>query len=189
MWGLFVLAPVMANSVQPFLGKYLGFLPWFQGEYTGFGILTAGTLLAIMILPFMSAMMRDALSMVPDTMKEASYGLGATTWEVSRDVTFRYSVQGIFGACFLGLGRALGEAIAVTFVIGNSSHISVSFFAQGNSITSRLANEFPEAADPLYLSALMELGLLLFALTFLFQAMAQLWLKRLKKKRYGGNGS
>ncbi len=185
MWGLFVFAPFMSDHVQPLLGKCLGFLPLFQGPQMGIGLLTAGIILALMILPFISAVMRDVFTMVPKTMKEAGYGIGATTWEVTRDITIRYGIQGLVGACFLGLGRAIGETMAVTFVIGNSSRISMSLFAPGNSIASRLANEFAEAAEPLYLSALMELGLVLFAMTFTLQVVTQLWLKRIKRKMGG----
>lgn len=185
MWGLFVFAPFMSDHVQPLLAKYLGFLPFFKGPQMGIGLLTAGIILALMILPFISAVMRDVFRMVPDVMKEAGYGMGATTWEVTRDVTIRYGIQGMIGACFVGLGRAIGETMAVTFVIGNSSKISTSLFAPGNSIASRLANEFSEASDPLYLSALMELGLVLFAMTFFLQVITQWWLKRIKKKMGG----
>jgi phosphate transport system permease protein len=185
MWGLFVFAPFMSDHLQPLLGKYLGFLPLFKGPKMGIGMLTAGIILALMILPFISAVMRDVFKMVPPVMKEAGYGMGATTWEVTRDITIRYGIQGMVGACFLGLGRAIGETMAVTFVIGNSSKISASLFAPGNSIASRLANEFAEASDPLYLSALMELGLVLFAMTFLLQVITQVWLKRVRKKMGG----
>ena len=186
MWGLFVFAPFMSERIQPFLAKYLGFLPLFKGAQMGIGMLTAGIILALMILPFISAVMRDVFSMTPHVMKEAGYGLGATTWEVTRDVTIRYGIQGMIGACFLGLGRAIGETMAVTFVIGNSSKISASLFAPGNSIASRLANEFAEASDPLYLSALMELGLALFVMTLTLQIVTQWWLKRIRK-RMGGD--
>jgi len=185
MWGLFVFAPIMKNSIQPYLAKHLGFLPLFEGAPRGIGMLTAGIILALMILPFISSVMRDVFRMVPDVMKEAGYGMGATTWEVTKDVTVRYGIQGMIGACFLGLGRAIGETMAVTFVIGNNSKISASLFAPGNSIASRLANEFAEASDPLYLSALMELGLVLFTMTFALQIATQWWLKRVKKSMGG----
>ncbi|HDH57014.1 MAG TPA: phosphate ABC transporter permease subunit PstC, partial [Bacteroidetes bacterium] len=155
MWGLFVFAPLMADHVQPLLGKYLGFLPLFQGPPMGIGILTAGIILALMILPYISSVTRDVFNMVPTVVKEAAYGVGLTTWEVIRSVVLRYSLRGIVGAGFLGLGRALGETMAVTFVIGNSHRISASLFASGNSIASTLANEFTEAAEPLYLSSLV----------------------------------
>jgi phosphate transport system permease protein len=185
MWGLFVFAPFMSDHVQPLLSEYLGWLPLFQGPEMGIGMLTAGIILALMILPFISTVMRDVFAMVPDVMKEAGYGMGATTWEVTKDVTIRYGIQGMIGACLLGLGRAIGETMAVTFVIGNSSDIFISLFEAGNSIASRLANEFAEAAEPMYLSALMELGLVLFLMTFVLQIITQFWLKRVRKKMGG----
>jgi phosphate transport system permease protein len=182
MWGLFVFAPFMANTVQPLLGKCLGFLPLFQGPPLGIGMLTAGIILSLMILPYISSVTRDVFRMVPSMVKEAAYGVGSTTWEATRAVTLRYSLRGIVGAGFLGLGRALGETMAVTFVIGNNHNISASLFSSGNTIASTLANEFTEAAEPLYLSALIELGLVLFFITLLFQIIAQLWLWSIKKK-------
>lgn len=182
MWGLFVLAPVMSKHVQPALSSTLGSLPLFQGPPMGIGMLTAGIIIALMILPFITAVMRDVFQMVPGVLKESAYGMGATTWEVTRQVTIPYGIHGLAGAVFLGLGRAIGETMAVTFVIGNRHQISASLFAPGNSIASTLANEFTEAAEPLYRSALVELGLVLFGITFLLQIAAQLWLRRLKKK-------
>ncbi len=182
MWGLFVLAPVMSEWVQPALGRTLGSLPLFRGPPMGIGMLTAGLIIALMILPFITAVMRDVFRMVPNVLKESAYGMGATTWEVTRRVTIPYGLHGLAGAVFLGLGRAIGETMAVTFVIGNKHHISASLFSPGNSIASTLANEFTEAAEPLYRSALVELGLVLFGITFLLQIGAQLWLKRLNKK-------
>jgi phosphate transport system permease protein len=135
-----------------------------------------------MILPYISSVTRDVFRMVPSMVKEAAYGVGSTTWEATRAVTLRYSLRGIMGAGFLGLGRALGETMAVTFVIGNNHNISPSLFSSGNTIASTLANEFTEAAEPLYLSALIELGLVLFLITLLFQIIAQLWLWSIKKK-------
>ncbi len=181
MWGLFVFAPFMAEYVQPAIGKYLGFLPLFQGPPMGIGMLTAGIILALMILPFVSAVMRDVFFMVPKVMKEAGFGMGATTWEVTKDIVVRYGVQGLIGASFIGLGRALGETMAVTFVIGNNHSLSASLFSPGNTIASTLANEFTEASDPLYLNALVELGLILFIITFIIQIIAQLWLTRIHK--------
>jgi phosphate transport system permease protein len=182
MWGLFVFAPFMADHVQPLLNGTLGFLPLFVGPPMGIGMLSAGIILAFMVLPFVSAVMRDVFRMVPTVLKESAYGMGATTWEVTRKVTVRYGIRGLVGAVFLGLGRALGETMAVTFVIGNNHSISASLFAAGNSIASTLANEFAEASTPLYLSALVELGLILFVITFLIQVVAQLWLARLKRQ-------
>ncbi len=179
MWGLFVFAPFMADRVQPLLGKTLGFLPLFQGPPMGIGMLTAGIILGFMILPFITAIARDVLSLVPKTLRESAFGMGATTWEVMRQVMIPYGLVGIIGALFLGLGRALGETMAVTFVIGNSHRISASLFAAGNSIASTLANEFAEATEVLYISALVELGLVLFLITYLVQVLAQYLLRRL----------
>ncbi|RMH60083.1 MAG: phosphate ABC transporter permease subunit PstC [Zetaproteobacteria bacterium] len=178
MWGLFVLAPIMADHVQPWLAEHLGFIPLFSGPQMGIGMLTAGLVLALMILPFIASVTRDVFLMVPQNLKEAAYGMGATTWEVVRDVMIPYGKKGIVGAVFLGMGRALGETMAVTFVIGNAYHLSWSLFAPGNSIASTLANEFTEADSDVYLASLMELGLVLFLLTFLVLGAAQLWLKR-----------
>ena len=186
MWGLFVFAPFMSTYIQPFLGNYLGFLPLFQGPPMGIGMLTAGIILALMILPFISAVMRDVFQMVPPVLKEAGFGMGATTWEVTSQVIVKYGISGLVGASFLGLGRALGETMAVTFVIGNNHAVELSLFAPGNSIASTLANEFTEASEPLYLNALVELGLILFAITFLIQIAAQLWLRGIRKSMGGG---
>lgn len=181
MWGLFVFAPFMADYIQPFLGEHLGFLPLFKGPPMGIGMLTAGLILALMILPYISSVTRDVFKMVPPVVKEAAYGIGATNWEVTRGVTIRYALRGIVGAGFLGLGRALGETMAVTFVIGNSHRISASLFSSGNSIASTLANEFTEASDPMYLSSLIELGLVLMLITVIFQTAAQFWLWKIRK--------
>jgi len=177
MWGLFIFGPFMAEYIEPFLHRYFGFLPIFQGTPMPVGMLTAGVILALMVLPFTSSVMRDVLLMVPPVLKESAYGLGATTWEVTKDVSIRYGIRGIVGAVFLGLGRAIGETMAVTFVIGNEHKISASLFAPANSIASTLANEFTEADTSLYLSALVELGLILFLITAIFQAVAQTWLR------------
>jgi phosphate transport system permease protein len=186
MWGLFVFAPFMERYIQAPLEKYLGFLPLFEGPPMGIGMLTAGFILALMILPFISAVMRDVFRLVPAVVKEASYGMGSTTWEVTRQVTVRYGIQGLIGATFLGLGRAIGETMAVTFVIGNVHTISPSLLAPGNSIASTLANEFAEASDPLYMSSLIELGLILFIITLIIQIIAQFWLARIRKSMGGG---
>jgi phosphate transport system permease protein len=181
MWGLFVVAPYMADHVQPLLTSALGFVPLFQGPPMGIGMLTAGLILALMALPFISTVMRDVFTMVPTVLKEAAYGMGSTTLEVTSRVSIPYSIQGLVGATFLGLARAIGETMAVTFVIGNSHNIEVSLYMPGNSIASTLANEFTEATTPLYLSSLVELGLALFAITFVIQVIAQLWLARLQR--------
>jgi len=186
MWGLFVFAPFMADHVQPRLQGALGFLPLFQGPPMGIGMLTAGIILALMILPFICAVSRDVFQMVPAVVKESAYGMGATTWEVTRKVTLRYGFQGVIGACFLGLGRAIGETMAVTFVIGNDHRISASLFSAGNSIASTLANEFTEASEPLYLSALVELGLVLLGITVVIQILAHLWLRSIRRSSGGG---
>jgi phosphate transport system permease protein len=187
MWGLFVFAPFMARHVEPALGKSLGFLPLFHGPPMGIGMLTAGIILALMILPYISAVMRDVFQMVPAVVKESAYGMGATTWEVTRKITMRYGVRGLVGACFLGLGRAVGETMAVTFVIGNNHDLSASLFAASNSIASTLANEFTETAgDALYLSSLVELGLILFVVSLILQVFAHLWLKSLTAKMGAG---
>lgn len=185
MWGLFVFAPFMADHIQPFLQETLGFLPFFKGPPMGIGMLTSGIILALMIFPFTTAVMRDVLRMVPPVVKEAAYGMGTTTYEVTRKVTVPYGLMGLMGAVFLGLGRAIGETMAVTFVIGNNHNISASLFAAGNSIASTLANEFTEASEPIYLSSLVELGLVLYIITFLIQVGAHFWLKHLNKAKGG----
>jgi len=167
----------MADHVQPWLATHLGFIPLFSGPPIGIGMLTASLVLALMIIPFIASVSRDIFLMVPQTLKEAAYGLGCTTWEVVRDITIPYGKKGIVGAVFLGMGRALGETMAVTFVIGNAYQLSWSLFAPGNSIASTLANEFTEADGDLYLSSLIELGLVLFLITFSVLALAQLWLR------------
>jgi len=186
MWGLFVLAPLMADHVQPALASVLGFLPLFQGPQMGIGMLTAGLVLALMIVPFIAAVTRDVFRMVPPTLKESAYGMGATTWEVVKDIMIPYGRKGIYGAVFLGLGRALGETMAVTFVIGNAHRLSASLFAPGNSIASILANEFNEADGALYTASLIELGLVLAVITFLILGVAQLWLKHMSTPARSG---
>jgi phosphate transport system permease protein len=179
MWGMFVFAPFMARYIQPALGQTLGFLPLFQGPPMGIGMLTAGIILAFMVLPFICAITRDVFQLVPPVVKESAYGLGATTWEVTCKVTIPYGLVGIIGAFFLGLGRALGETMAVTFVIGNAHRISASVFSPGNTIASVLANEFAEATEPIYVSSLIALGLVLFVITYLVQVVSQMMLRRM----------
>ena len=185
MWGLFVLAPLMADSVQPAIQATLGRIPGlallFDGPPMGIGMLTAGLVLGLMILPFIASVSRDVLAMVPQTLKESAYGIGATPWEVVRDVMLPYGRKGLFGAVILGLGRAIGETMAVTFVIGNAHRLSASLFAPGNSIASTLANEFTEADGDVYLASLIELGLILFVITFFILGTAQLWLRRMAR--------
>lgn len=176
MWGLFVFAPFMADHVQPFLMEHTGAVPFFQGVPMGIGMLTAGIILALMILPFITSVTRDVYRLVPAVLKESAYGLGSTTWEVTHKVTIRAGIRGVVGACFLGLGRAIGETMAVTFVIGNDHGISASLFDAGNSIASTLANEFAEASEPVYLSSLVALGLVLLLITVVIQSIAQVWL-------------
>jgi len=178
MWGLFTLAPVMADHVQPWLSEHLGFIPLFDGPPMGIGVLTAGVVLAVMVLPFVASVVRDVFDLTPKNLKEAAYGMGATTWEVVRDVVIPYGRKGVIGALFLGVGRALGETMAVTFVIGNAYELSWSLLMPGNSIASTIANEFTEADSDLYLSALIALGLVLFLITFITLAAAQWWIRR-----------
>lgn len=184
MWGLFVFAPYLADHVQPALQALFGGIPWvgalFSGPPMGIGILPAGLILALMVLPFTTAVMRDVFGLVPRVLKESAAGMGSTTWEVFRNVMIPYGRKGLVGGIFLGLSRAIGETMAVTFVIGNDHRIAASLFASGNTIASTLANEFTEASDPLYSSALVELGLALFVVTFLFQVAGHLWLRRLR---------
>lgn len=184
MWGLFVFAPIFSEHVQPWLIDNLGPLPmigWiFQGAPMGIGIFTAGLILAIMVIPFIASVMRDVFEIVPTLLKESAYGLGSTTWEVVRYVVLPYTKTGVVGGIMLGLGRALGETMAVTFVIGNSSRFAPGLFQPGNSIASSLANEFAEANGELYLSSLIELGLILFFITFVVLACSKLLLLRLK---------
>jgi phosphate transport system permease protein len=188
-WGLFVLAPVLQESVQPWLIDKLGPLPGigalFRGAPFGIGMLTASVVLAIMIIPFITAVMRDVFETVPDVLKESAYGLGATTWEVIWQVVVPYSRAGMVGGTMLGLGRALGETMAVTFVIGNAHQISASLMNPGTTISAAIANEFTEATTPLYTSALIALGALLFLITFSVIAAARFMLMRLDRRALG----
>jgi phosphate transport system permease protein len=183
MWGLFVFAPIMAGYVQPWLSTYIGWIPGigalFQGPPMGLGMLTAGIILGFMVLPFTCAITRDVFQMVPPVVKESAFGMGATTWEVTTKVTIPYGLVGIIGAFFLGLGRALGETMAVTFVIGNAHKVNLGLFYPGNSIASAMANEFTEATEITYISALICLGLVLFILTYLVQIVSQMLLRRM----------
>jgi len=183
MWGLFVFAPVFQSHVQPFLASTLGKVPFlgtlFSGPPMGIGMLAAGIILAVMVIPFITAVMRDVFELVPAMLKESAYGLGSTTWEVVWRVVLPYTKVGVIGGIMLGLGRALGETMAVTFVIGNSHELSLSLFMPGNSIASALANEFTEAVGDLYTASLIELGLLLFVITTIVLALSKLLLLRL----------
>ena len=179
MWGLFVFAPFFADHVQPLLTATLGNV-WlvgalFQGAPTGIGVLAAGVILSVMIIPFIAAVMRDVFEVVPPVLKESAYGLGCTTWEVVRNIVLPYTRVGVIGGVMLGLGRALGETMAVTFVIGNAYRIRTSLYEPGNSIASALANEFNEASDPVHRASLIALGLVLFVLTLVVLA-ASRWL-------------
>lgn len=190
IWGLLVFAPIFAEHVQPVLGRVLGDLPLigelFRGPPLGIGLLAAGIILAIMIIPFIAAVMRDVFEQVPPLLKESCYGLGGTTWEVVHRVVLPYTRVGVVGGVMLGLGRALGETMAVTFVIGNASLLNgPSLFMPGNSITSALANEFAEASPGLYSAALIELGLILFVITFIVLALSKLLLFGLQRRAGG----
>jgi len=184
MWGLFVFAPIFSDRLQPWLIDTFGPIPFigqlFQGAPMGIGIFTAGLILAIMIIPFIASVMRDVFEVVPTLLKESAYGLGSTTWEVVRYVVLPYTKTGVVGGIMLGLGRALGETMAVTFVIGNSSRFAPGLFQPGNSIASSLANEFAEANGDLYVSSLIQLGLILFFITFVVLACSKILLLRLK---------
>ena len=185
MWGLFVFAPFFGDYIQPFLAKTLGSVwligPLFQGAPNGIGMLAAGFILAIMVIPFIASVMRDVFEIVPAVLKESAYGLGCTTWEVVWNIVLPYTRVGVIGGIMLGLGRALGETMAVTFVIGNAYKISSSLFAPGNSIASALANEFNEAADPVHSASLIMLGLVLFLLTFIVLAFSRLLLAQMAR--------
>jgi phosphate transport system permease protein len=189
IWGLFVLAPFVQEHIEPALIDTLGTVPGigllFQGPPLGIGVLTAGFILAIMVLPFISAVMRDVFETVPAVLRESTYALGATTSEVVWRVVLPYARIGVFGGILLGLGRALGETMAVTFVIGNAHHIHASLLQPGTTISAALANEFTEAVGDLYLSSLIALGLILFVITFIVLALAKLLLIRLEKQGAG----
>jgi phosphate transport system permease protein len=185
MWGLFVFAPFFADHVQPSLTATLGSVwlvgPLFQGPPIGIGLMTAGIILSVMIIPFIASVMRDVFEVVPPVLKESAYGLGCTTWEVVWNVVLPYTRIGVIGGIMLGLGRALGETMAVTFVIGNAYRISGALFEPGNSIASSLANEFNEAADPVHRASLIALGLVLFVLTFIVLAASRWLISRLSR--------
>jgi len=179
IWGLFVFAPLFAEYFQPPLQNLLGEVPvigsWFSGPPIGIGILTASLVLSMMIIPFIASVMRDVFETVPHVLKESAYGIGCTTWEVVRNIVLPYTRVGVIGGIMLGLGRALGETMAVTFVIGNANRIIPSLFAPGTSIASTLANEFGEADPGLHIASLFALGLVLFVITFIVLAISR-WL-------------
>lgn len=179
IWGLFIFAPLFAEYIQPPLQAALGDVPviggWFAGPPIGVGILTASIVLALMVIPFIASVMRDVFETVPDVLKESAYGVGCTTWEVVRNIVLPYTRVGVIGGIMLGLGRALGETMAVTFVIGNANRIVGSLFAPGASIASTLANEFGEATPGLHFASLFALGLILFIISFVVLAISR-WL-------------
>lgn len=184
LWGIFVLAPFLRVHVEPLLAHWLGWLPLFQGSITGIGLLTGGIILAIMVTPIISAVVRDVLAAVPGSQREAALALGATKWEMIRVVLVN-GAPGIAGAVILGLGRALGETMAVTMVIGNRPQISMSLFDPSYTIASAIANEFTEATDDLYLSSLVELGLILFLVTFVVNGIARILVWNVTRKTGG----
>jgi phosphate transport system permease protein len=186
MWGLLVFSPIFATYFEKPLGQLLGPIPFigafFQGPPIGIGILCAGVILAIMTIPYIASVMRDVFEVTPVLLKESAYGVGCTTWEVMWKIVLPFTKSGVIGGVMLGLGRALGETLAVTFVIGNTNLLdNMSLFSPGNSITSALANEFGEASPGLHTAALMELGLILFVITFVVLAISKLMLQRLEK--------
>jgi phosphate transport system permease protein len=191
IWGLFVFAPWFQAHVQPFLVDTFADVPFLQdvlgGPPYGIGVFTAGLILSIMILPFISAVTRDVFETVPHMLKEAAYGLGCTTWEVMWRVVLPFARSGVVGGAMLALGRALGETMAVTFVIGNAHRISPSLFAPGTSISATIANEFLEAVDDIYRSSLIELGLILFFITTIVLAAAQIMLRTLEARAGGAS--
>jgi phosphate transport system permease protein len=186
IWGLFVLAPFLQETLQPFLIATFGNIPvlstLFAGPPYGIGVLTAGLILAIMVLPFVTSISRDVFDAVPPVLKEAAYGIGCTTREVVRYVMLPYARVGVIGGVMLGLGRALGETMAVTFVIGNAHKVSSSLLAPGTTISATIANEFTEAVGDLYTSSLIALGLILFVITFIVLAMARYMLLRIERR-------
>ena len=186
IWGLFVLAPFLQTHVQPVIISVFENIPGlsilFAGPPYGIGVLTAGIVLSIMVLPYITSVTRDVFETVPAVLKESAYGLGCTTWEVISKIVLPFTRTGVIGGVMLGLGRALGETMAVTFVIGNAHRIAASILAPGTTISATIANEFTEAESPLYTSSLVALGLVLFVITFIVLAAARLMLLRLQKQ-------
>ena len=186
IWGLFILAPFLQLTIYPFLKSVFGSIPLieylFRGPPLGIGVLTAGFILAVMVLPFIAAVTRDVFLTVPPILRESAYGIGLTTAEVVRDIVLPYTRIGVVGGVMLGLGRALGETMAVTFVIGNAHRVSTSLLAPGTTISATLANEFSEAVGPLYIPSLTLLGFILFIITFFVLAAAKLLLLRLDRQ-------
>jgi phosphate transport system permease protein len=186
IWGVYYFRPVMQSYIQPFLISTLGNVPvigfLFQGPPFGYGVLTAGLVLALMILPFITAVSRDVFDTVPPVLKEAAYGIGSTTFEVVGNIVIPYTRVGVIGGVMLALGRALGETMAVTFVIGNATKIQSSILAQGTTISAMIANQFADADPGLFTSSLLALGFILFVITFLVLAAARLMLARMALK-------
>ena len=178
LWGIFVLAPWLRTVVEPFLAKTLGFLPLFQGPPYGVGMLAAGIILAIMIIPTISSISREIFAAVPRAQREAALGIGATRWEMMKLSVLSGSRRGVIGAVILGLGRALGETMAVTMVIGNRHEVSASLFAPGSTMASVIANEYAEATSDMHIAALAGVGLALFAVTFIINSIARLFIRR-----------
>lgn len=185
LWGIFVLAPWLRSTLEPFLANTLGFLPFFQGPPYGVGMLAAGLILAIMITPTISSISREVFRSIPASQREAALALGATRWETILLAVVRSARSGIFGAIILGLGRALGETMAVTMVIGNRADISLSLFSPGQTMASVIANEYVEATSDMHLAALAEVGLVLFAITFIVNAVARLIVIRIQQTSKG----
>ncbi len=191
IWGLFVFAPAFQQTLQPWLIEFFGHAPFFQyvfeGPPYGIGTFTASLILSIMILPFIAAVTRDVFETVPTMLKEAAYGLGCTTWEVMWRVVLPFARAGVVGGAMLALGRALGETMAVTFVIGNAHRIHASLFAPGTTISATIANEFSEATTEVYKASIVELGLILFFITFVVLASAQIMLRALERRAGGAS--
>lgn len=183
-WGLFIFAPLVQDYLQPWMIKWFG-EPFFGGPPLGLGIFTAGLVLALMVIPFIASVMRDVFETVPAVLKESAYGIGCTRWEVVKNIVLPYTRVGVIGGIMLGLGRALGETMAVTFVIGNANRFSLDLFDPGNSIASTLANEFAEADPTMHIPALFGLGLILFIITFVVLSISE-WLIKQGEKKAGG---
>lgn len=183
-WGLFIFAPMVQEYIQPWMISWLG-EPFFAGPPLGLGVFTAGLVLALMVIPFIASVMRDVFETVPAVLKESAYGIGCTRWEVIRNIVLPYTRVGVIGGIMLGLGRALGETMAVTFVIGNANRFALNLFAPGNSIASTLANEFAEADATMHIPALFGLGLILFIITFVVLSASE-WLIKQGERKAGG---
>lgn len=186
LWGIFVLVPIMRSHVEPFLGKYLGFLPFFQGPQYGVGMLSASIILAIMIVPFIISVSREVILAVPSVYKETAYAMGATRWEALCSIILSYGKSGIIGGIVLALGRAIGETMAVTMVIGNNVTISASLFSPGYTLASVIANEFSEATSDLYLSALFQIGLVLLFVSIFVNVIARILIWSVQQKQQFG---